>query len=111
MRKQSVAGALFPAIRRGVLSATFREPRRWWYLSELADALRTSPSSLQREVEALAASAILEVRREGRRTYYRANARSSVFKELLGIVRKTMGTPEVIRMALSPLAGRIAFAL
>ena len=72
MRKNA-ADALFPGVRRDVLSATFRDPKRWWYLSELAEALGTSPSSLQRELESLAATSILERRREGRRTYYRAH--------------------------------------
>jgi predicted nucleotidyltransferase len=111
MRKQAPAGALFPAVRRGVLGVTFRDPARWWYLSELADALGTSPSSLQREMESLATTGILEVRREGRRTYYRAHAKGALFKELRGIVRKTMGVPVEVRAALAPLAGRIALAL
>jgi len=90
---------------------TFRQPRRWWYLSELAGALETSPSSLQREVESLAQTGILEIRRDGRRTYYRANAKSAVFKELLGIVRKTMGVPAEIQAALTPISKRIPLAL
>ena len=45
--------ALFPAMRRGVLAATLSSPEKWWYLSELAHHLRTTPSSLQREVPML----------------------------------------------------------
>ncbi|HEY8132729.1 MAG TPA: nucleotidyltransferase domain-containing protein [Thermoanaerobaculia bacterium] len=111
MRKKTVASTLFPTVRRGVLGVTFRDPRRWWYLSELADALGTSPSSLQREVESLAASGILEVRRDGKRTYYRAHAKSAIFKELGGIVRKTMGVAPQIQAALTPLSDRIVLAL
>ncbi len=111
MRKKGVGGALFPAVRKGILGATFREPSRWWYLSELAEALGTSPSSLQREVESLVSSGILQVRREGRRTYYRPQEKGAIFKELRGIVRKTMGTPAEIEAALSPISSRIALAL
>ena len=111
MRKKSAAHALFPAVRQGVLGVLFRDPSRWWFLSELAEALETSPSSLQREVESLAATGILESRREGRRTYYRAHEKSSIFGELRGIVRKTMGVPAEIQTALRPLARRIAMAL
>lgn len=110
MRKKSAADALFPTVRRGVLGVTFRDPRRWWYLSELAEALGTSPSSLQREVQSLASTRILEVRREGRRTYYRAHEKSALFQELRGIVRKTLGVPAEIQSALRPLARRIALA-
>jgi predicted nucleotidyltransferase len=109
MRKNA-ADALFPGVRRDVLSATFRDPKRWWYLSELAEALGTSPSSLQRELESLAATSILERRREGRRTYYRAHQNSALFNELKGIVRKTMGVPAEIKSALAPLAKKISLA-
>src|SRR5438067_9683428 len=110
MRKRSAADALFPAVRKGVLGAVYRDPRRWWYLTELANALGTSPSSLQREIESLVATGILETRREGGRTYYRAHANGAIFNELRGIVRKTMGVPAQIRDALSVYADRIALA-
>lgn len=111
MRKKSAADALFPVVRQGVLGVVFRDPSRWWFLSELAEALGTSPSSLQREVESLASTGILERRRDGRRTYYRAHGKGAVFDELRGIVRKTMGVPAEIQQALRPLARRIALAL
>jgi predicted nucleotidyltransferase len=110
MRKRSLADALFPAVRKGVLGAIYLEPRRWWYLSELAKSLGTSPSSLQREITSLVASGILETRREGGRTYYRAQANGAIFNELRGIVRKTMGVPAQIRDALAVYADRIALA-
>jgi len=111
MRKRGAGDALFPAVRRGLLGVTFREPARWWYLTELANALGTSPSSLQREVDALASTGILEKRVDGRRTYYRAHANSALFDELRGIVRKTMGVPAEVHAALAPLARRIALAM
>ncbi|HEV8660690.1 MAG TPA: winged helix-turn-helix domain-containing protein [Thermoanaerobaculia bacterium] len=111
MRKRSAADALFPAVRQGVLGVTFRDPARWWYLSELANALDTSPSSLQREVDALTSTGILEKRVDGRRTYYRAHAKSALFDELRGIVTKTMGVPAEIHAALAPLASRITLAM
>ena len=111
MRRKSAAQALFPSIRQGVLGVIFRDPERWWYLSELANALGTSPSSLQREVDSLASTGILESRREGRRAYYRASEKSAVFEELRGIVRKTMGVPAEIDAALQPLARRVKLAL
>lgn len=111
MRKKAAIDALFPAIRQGLLRLTLSAPERWWYLSELADALETTPSSLQREVDALARTGILQIRRDGRRTYYRADKKSAIFDELRGIVLKTMGIPQQIREALDPLAQRIQLAL
>ena len=111
MRKKSLVDALMPPVRQGILSLTLGAPDRWWYLTELADALGTTPSSLQRELDSLTATAILLQRRDGRRTYYRANEASAIYEELRGIVRKTMGIPEDIRAALTPLARKISLAL
>src|SRR6266852_7791010 len=69
MRNSSVLTALFPQVRQGVLAATLGQPDKWWYLSELAGRLGTSPSSLQRELSSLVASGILVHRREGLRRF------------------------------------------
>ncbi len=52
MRKSAALAALFPTIRGDVLVATRTQPEKWWYLSELAAFLHTTPSSLQREMAA-----------------------------------------------------------
>jgi predicted nucleotidyltransferase len=74
MRNSSVLTALFPQVRQGVLAATLGQPDKWWYLSELAGRLGTSPSSLQRELSSLVASGILVHRREGTRAYFKESA-------------------------------------
>jgi predicted nucleotidyltransferase len=91
MRKSLVLDALFPAIRQQILAATLLEPQKWWYLTELASHLGTSPSSLQRELGALTRSGLLEHRQDGRRTYYKANTASPVFSELHELFGKTAG--------------------
>jgi predicted nucleotidyltransferase len=91
MRKSLVLDALFPAIRQQILAATLLEPEKWWYLSELASHLGTSPSSLQRELGALTQSGLLEHRQDGRRTYYKTNTASPVFSELHKLFGKTVG--------------------
>jgi predicted nucleotidyltransferase len=111
MRKKSAIDALMPPVRQRVLSLTFGTPDRWWYLSELANALGTTPSSLQRELDSLATAAILLMRPEGRRTYYRANENSAIYEELRGIVRKTMGIPNEIRASIAPIERKISLAL
>jgi len=60
MRKPATLAALFPTVRGDVLAATLTQPEKWWYLSELAQFLGTSPSSLQRELRALVDGSILE---------------------------------------------------
>lgn len=107
MRKTAALSALFPTVRGRVLAATLTQPDKWWYLSELAQFLRTTPSSLQRELKALVDSGILEQRREGTRAYFRAETRSPLFPELRGLLEKTAGLLPTLQQALEPLKGRI----
>src|SRR5258708_8993011 len=91
MRKSPILNALFPDVRQEILAATLLSPEKSWYLSELAAHLGTSPSALQRELEALAKSGILERKQDGRRTYYRAQTASPVFNELRVLFSTTAG--------------------
>ena len=102
--------SLFPGVRQGVLAATLTQPEKWWYLSEWAEYLHTQPSSLQRELRSLAKSGILQQRRDGRRTYFKAETQSPIFQELRSIFEKTVGLIPTLRAALRPLEGRIACA-
>src|SRR5262249_60277305 len=88
MRTSSILPALFPAVRQEILAATLLSPERSWYLSELAAHLKTSPSSLPRELEALAKSGNLKRRQQGRRIYYRAETASPVLTKLRDVVLK-----------------------
>ena len=107
MRKTPALGALFPTARGAVLAATLTQPDKWWYLSELAQFIGTTPSSLQRELKALVDGGILERRREGTRIYFKADTRSPLFPELRGLLEKTAGLLPTLRQALKPFAGRI----
>jgi DNA-binding transcriptional ArsR family regulator len=107
MRKTPALGALFPTVRGHVLAATLTQPDKWWYLSELAQFIGTTPSSLQRELKALVNGGILEQRREGTRIYFKAETRSPLFPELRGLLEKTAGLLLTLRQALKLFAGRI----
>jgi predicted nucleotidyltransferase len=102
MRKSTILQALFPKVRQGVLAATFNQPEKWWYLSELASRLGTSPSSLQRELASLVASGILARRREGTRAYFRAETQSPVFRDLRQLFEKTAGVIPTLERMLTP---------
>lgn len=110
MRTLVALDALFPGIRRRLLTATLTRPDKWWYLSELAHFLHTRPSSLQRELAALVQSGILQQRRDGRRIYFRAETRSPIFRDLRSIFEKTIGLVPALQTILRPLDDRIACA-
>ena len=110
MRSPSVLRSLFPHVRQGVLAATLTQPEKWWYLSELADRLGTSPSSLQRELSSLVASGILMHRREGTRAYFKAETQSPVFRDLQQLFKKTAGLVPILEQILKPFGIKIQCA-
>jgi predicted nucleotidyltransferase len=110
MRNSATLEALFPRTRGGILAATLTQPEKWWFLSELAAFLDTTPSSLQRELAALARTGILEQRREGTRVYFRAQKHSPIFRELRGIIEKTAGIVPALQILLEPFGRKILCA-
>jgi predicted nucleotidyltransferase len=110
MRKKRPIDALFPKVRRDILAATYGQPDRWWYLSELAQQFNTTPSSLQRELQSLVSSGILRQKRDGRRTYFQAESASPIFSELRGIIVKTLGVEEALKEVIAKFGDRAACA-
>jgi hypothetical protein len=105
-RNTSPLNALFPKTRQQILQAALAKPSKWWYLSELARHLRTTPSSLQREIPSLIGAGIFEERRGDTRVYFRPERRSNVFRELRQLFTKAAfrGRKDVI--PLRPAARR-----
>lgn len=99
-----------PARRAELLTALLIDPGRWWYLSELARAVGTTASSLQRDLSALTAADILQRRQDGNRVYYRAHPGCPLLPELRGLIAKTTGVVGVLREALAPMMKRIRVA-
>jgi len=110
MRTNGILDALFPTIRAGVLSATLLQPEHWWFMTELARHLNTTPSSLQRELESLVSVGLLLRRQNGRRTYFKANADSPLFRDLRGLLDKTSGIVPTLKSALTRFDERIELA-
>jgi predicted nucleotidyltransferase len=110
MRNSPVLDALFPEIRQKLLAATLLSPEKWWYLSELATHLGTSPSSLQRELDSLTKGGVLTRKEDGRRTYYKAKVESPVFESLRGLLSKTAGLIPALQSELARFRDKIAWA-
>ena len=107
---QTALRALFPTVRAEILAATLTQPGKWWYLSELAQFLRTTPSSLQRDLKALVDGGILQQRREGTRAYFKADTRSPLFTDLRGLVEKTAGLLPTLQQLLEQCDTRVDVA-
>ncbi|HZU30492.1 MAG TPA: nucleotidyltransferase domain-containing protein [Candidatus Angelobacter sp.] len=110
MRKNQQLAALFPGIRLGILYATVTKPEKWWYLSELAVYLDTSPSSLQRELSALVKSGILQERRDGARRYIKVQDQSPLYPELRRLFEKAYGVAATLTGLLQPWDDKIQSA-
>lgn len=106
----SISDVLFSGVQKKVLGLLFGQPDRSFYANEIARLGATGRGALQRELERMRSSGLITMTTIGRQKHYQANRASPVFSELRGIVFKTFGLAEVLRAALSPLAGRIVSA-
>jgi uncharacterized protein len=110
MRKSRPIDSLLTPIKQEILSATYGQPEKWWYLSELAANAGTSPSSLQRELSTFAANGLLQRRRDGGRIYFKAATDSPLFAPLKELLDRALGPVGAVREAISPLIDRIEAA-
>ena len=105
-----MANALFSKARQRVLAVLFGNPGRSFYANEVIALAQSGTGAVQRELATLSEAGLLTVRRQGNQKHYQANADAPVFAELRGLVLKTMGLADVLRVALTPLAPQIARA-
>jgi hypothetical protein len=109
MRNKSL-DALFPRVRQRILTVLLMNPEQPWYASDLAHHLRTTPSSLQRDLFRLSKAGILRSWKDGNRAYFQANIQSPLFPQLQQLMIKTTGLVDVLKRLLTPFADRIHVA-
>jgi predicted nucleotidyltransferase len=106
----NAAAALFGSTRQAVLGFFFDHPDERFYQRQVVRTLSLGSGAVQRELARLVAGGILTRTVEGRQAYYQVNRGGSIYPELHGLVRKTMGAAGMLRDALRPLAGRARLA-
>ena len=102
---------LFGAYRRRILSLLLLRPDESFYVREIARLTGVPAGSLHRELKLLTAAGLLERSSSGNQVRYQVDRACPLHEELAGIFRKTAGLADVLREALSPLAGKIRVAL
>src|SRR5262245_50509075 len=107
---ESIAAALFGAVRQGVLALLYGHPYQRFYQRQIVRELGLGSGAVQRELVRLTRSGILTRNVEGRQTYFQANGDSPIFDELRSLIRKTFGVSGVLQAALLPIAGRVRLA-
>ena len=105
-----LADALFTPVLQRVLGLLFGQPGRRFQSAELIRLADAGTGATHRVLGRLADSGLVQVSMDGRQKYYQANRRSPVFRELTGLVRKSIGLSTPLREALAPLAGEITAA-
>ena len=110
MARKYILDTLFPRTRQAVLSVFLLRPDKWWYLTELANHLKVTPSSLQRELASLVAGDLLVSRKDGNRVYYTVNEQCPIVEELQVLLVKTVGIADVIRASLKKFSDKIEIA-
>ena len=107
----SLADALFTTTQQRLLALLFGQPSRSFFATELIGLTGSGSGAVQRELERLTSSGLVNVTRVGKRKHYRANHQSPVFEELHRLVVKTIAVLPPVCQALEPLAGRVSLAL
>lgn len=106
----AVADALFPKVRQRVLSLLYGEPQRSFYASELISIAQSGSGAVQRELQTLSEVGLISVRRLGKQKHYQANALAPIYPELRGLILKTVGLADILKMALAPISGQIVLS-
>jgi len=101
---------LFGQHTAAVLSVLLAGPEPRLYQRQVAQMTGLRLVRAQRALHALATIGVLRAEREGNRVYYSPDPSCPILDELRAIVLKTAGLADIIRGALSQVAGiRLAF--
>ena len=110
MRSHSLGNVLFTKTQQKVLGLLFGRPKRSFYLNEIVSLSRMGKGTITRELERMLAAGIILKQKIGNQNHYRANPECPIYRELLGIVRKTFGVADVVREALDSVLDAVTLA-
>ncbi len=101
---------LFGAYRRQILALLLLHPDESFYVREIGRLTGVPAGSLHRELKLLSDTGLLLRSVAGNQVRYQVDRTCPIREELTGIFRKTAGLADVMREALTPIAGRIRMA-
>jgi predicted nucleotidyltransferase len=94
-------------IRQKILRLFFTNPRKEFFLSEIASAVQTTPGTAQRELRKLVTIDLINFYKKGNLSIYALNPRHYLLKEISSIMKKTFGIEDEIKQALAKIEGII----
>ncbi len=110
MPATEIGDALFTKTQQRVLGLLYGKPDRSFYTNEIVRWADMGRGTISRELSRLVSAGLLVASREGNQHHYRANPDNPVYRELVGIVRKTFGIADVIRAALAQVDDQVNWA-
>ncbi|MDH5515274.1 MAG: nucleotidyltransferase domain-containing protein [Gammaproteobacteria bacterium] len=110
MPATAIGDALFTKTQQRVLGLLYGKPDRSFYTNEIVRWADMGRGTISRELSRLVSAGLLVASREGNQHHYRANPDNPVYRELVGIVRKTFGIADVIRAALAQVDDQVNWA-
>ena len=105
-----LADALFTTTQQKVLGLLYTRPEKSFYTKEIIRSTGMGVATIKRELDRMLAAGIISMTKVGNQHHYSANPECPIYDELLGIVKKTFGIVDVIRLALLPFSDRIIWA-
>ncbi len=105
-----VVPPLFGKTRQALLSLLYTRADEAHLQENLIRLAALGRGTVQRELEFLVRAGVAHRMVRGRQVYFEANPDSPIYKELRGIIVKTAGVADTLRIALAPLAKRIRTA-
>jgi hypothetical protein len=105
-----LANLLFGRTRGAILALFYGHADQSFYTRQIAREVDASVGGVQRELESLSKVGLIVRNSIGSQVFYQANRDAPVFREMQGLVNKTIGIFSVLRLALHPLAKRVRVA-
>lgn len=102
--------ALFTTTQQKVLGLLYAQPDKSFYTKEILRLTGMGVATIKRELDRMLAAGILRMTKIGNQHHYQANPACPIYGELIGIVKKTFGITDVLRLALSSLSRKIVWA-
>jgi predicted nucleotidyltransferase len=100
--RKSLGDALYTKTQQRVLALLFGQTGRSYFFNELVKLTGSGAGAVQRELQRLTDSGLVNSTRIGNQRHFQANPHSPIFGELVGIVSKTFGVAQPLREALQP---------
>ena len=108
--RNGLADLLFGRTRGAILALLYGHADQSFYTRQIAREVDASVGAVQRELESLSKVGLIVRTSVGTQVFYQANRDAPVFREMHGLVNKTIGIFSVLRSALQPLATRVLVA-